>query len=131
MRRRSVLLALGGSLAASASSTRLNIGVGTFSYHSLSIEEMIVRLRRQSIREIEMSRGEFMLMKPPTAAMCSEAKAQLDRAGIRCVSYYTATIKTDGDLDKAVQFARIFGAHNVSGDATGEMLHKIDKRFTE
>ncbi len=130
MRRRSFLLAMGTAVAAPGFSPRLNIGVGTFSYHSLSLDEMVVRLRRQRIREIEMSRGEFMLMKPPTAQMCSEARAKLDRAGIRCVSYYTATIKTEDDLNKAVEFAKIFGASNVSGDATGDILHRIDERFT-
>ena len=44
---------------------RLNIGVGTFSYHSLSIEDMIAQLNALRIREIEMSRGEFMLLSHP------------------------------------------------------------------
>ena len=130
MRRRTFLTALGGAAMITGAPTRLNIGVGTFSYHSLSIDEMIQRLQQQRISEIEMSRGEFMLMKPPTAAMCSEVRAKLDRAGIRCTSYYTATIKSDDDLDKAVSFARIFGANNVSGDATGPILNRIDERFT-
>lgn len=130
MRRRSFVLAFGGALAATGSST-LNIGVGTFSYHSLSIDGMIERLQRQRIKDIEMSRGEFMLMKPPTPAMCSDVRTKLDRAGIRCVSYYTATIKTEDDLDKAIRFARIFGASNVSGDATGAILNRIDERFTK
>jgi sugar phosphate isomerase/epimerase len=108
----------------------LNIGVGTFSYHTLSIDDMISQLTRLKIKEIEMSRGEFMLMKPPTPAMCQMARDKFDGAGIRCVSYYTATIKTDEDLDLAVQFAKIFGAHNVSGDATGSILKRIDRRFT-
>jgi sugar phosphate isomerase/epimerase len=129
MTRRSFLLAA-SSAAANFASKPLNIGVGTFSYHSLSIDEMIVRLQKERIREIEMSRGEFMLMKPPTAQMCSSVRAKLDAAGIRCVSYYTATIKTGDDLDKAVRFAKIFGAANVSGDATGDMLQNIDRRFT-
>ena len=68
MTRRSFLLAA-SSAAASFASKPLNIGVGTFSYHSRSIDEMIVRLQKERIREIEMSRGEFMLMKPPTAQM--------------------------------------------------------------
>jgi sugar phosphate isomerase/epimerase len=77
-----------------------------------------------------MSRGEFMLMHPPTPEMCQSARDKFDRAGIRCVSYYTATIKDDRDLDYAVRYAKILGAHNVSGDATGPILHRIDKRFT-
>jgi inosose dehydratase len=109
---------------------RLNIGVGTFSYHNLSIDDMIVQLKKLNISEIEMSRGEFMLMKPPTEEMCRSARSKFDQAGIRCVSYYTATIKTDQDLDYAVRNAKIFGASNVSGDATGPILAQIDERFT-
>jgi sugar phosphate isomerase/epimerase len=123
--RRTFLLALGA-----AGAPRLRIGVGTYSYHSLSIDEMIVRLRREGIGEIEMSRGEFMLMRPPTPEMCRSTRGKLDRAGIRCVSYYTATIKTDHDLDLAVRFAGMLGAGNVTGDATGAMLDRIEARFT-
>lgn len=108
----------------------LNIGVGTFSYHTLTMDEMVAQLVALRIKEIEMSRGEFMLMNPPTAAMCRSAREKFDRAGIRCVSYYTATIKNDQDIDYAVRYARILGAHNVSGDATGDTLHRIDRRFT-
>jgi sugar phosphate isomerase/epimerase len=118
-------------LAAAAFATdRLDLGIGTFSYHSLSIDAMIERLSALRVKEIEMSRGEFMLMKPPTPGMCVTARKQFDRAGIECVSYYTATIKTNQDIDYAVKFAKLLGARNVSGDATGPILHRIDERFT-
>jgi sugar phosphate isomerase/epimerase len=81
------------------------------------------------VREIEMSRTEFMLMKPPTPEMCQSARSKFDRAGIRCISYYSATIKNDQDLGYAVRYAKILGANNISGDATGEMLGKIDGRL--
>jgi sugar phosphate isomerase/epimerase len=110
---------------------KLNIGVLTFSYHTLSMDDMIAQLTRLRVKEIEMSRGEFMLMKPPTSEMCRSAREKFDRAGIRCVSYYTATIKDDRDLDLAVRFAKILGARNVSGDATGPILHRIDERFSK
>lgn len=133
MTRRRFAGALAAGVAAPSripAAYRLNIGIGTYTYHSLSIDEMIQRLVALNIREIEMSRGEFMLMKPPTDEMCRSARDGFDRAGIRCVSYYTATIKDDKDLDYAVRFARLLGAHNVTGDATGDMLRKIDERFT-
>jgi len=110
--------------------SHLKIGIGTYTYHSLSIDDMIVQLKILGIQEIEMSRVEFMLMKPPTDEMCRSTRSKLDRAGIQCVSYYTATIKDDQDLDYAVRFARLLGSSNVSGDATGDMLRKIDERFT-
>jgi sugar phosphate isomerase/epimerase len=132
--RRRFGVALGAAMAGTVLSGKpratLNLGVGTFSYHTLPIDAMMVQLRQLRIREIEMSNGEFMLMQPPTAAMCQAARDQFDHAGIRCVSYYTATIKDNRDLDLAVRFAKIFGARNVSGDATGPMLNHIDERFT-
>ena len=110
--------------------SRLNIGIGTFSYHNLSIDDMIVQLNALRIREIEMSRGEFMLFSKPEAGLFRSTRKKLDRAGIRCVSYYTATIKDGQDLENAVQFAKLLGAHNISGDATGGVLAQIDQRFT-
>jgi len=125
--RRAFTLAL---TAALHGATRLNIGIGTYTYHGVSLDDMIARLNALDITEIEMSRGEFMLMKPPTVEMCRSAKSKFDRAGIRCVSYYSATIKDDQDLDHAVRFAKLLGSRNVSGDATGDMLRKIDERFS-
>jgi sugar phosphate isomerase/epimerase len=119
------------SLAASAPGFHLKIGVGTFSYHLLSLDETIVQLRANGIEEIEMSRGEFMLMKPPTQGMVETARRKFDNAGIRCVSYYTATIKSQDDLQFALRYAKIFGAANVSGDATGPILQDIDRQFTQ
>jgi sugar phosphate isomerase/epimerase len=107
------------------------LGVGTFSYHGLSIDDMIAQLNLLKIDQIEMSHGEFMLMKPPTAAMCQSARQKFDRAGIRCVSYYAATIKNDRDIDYAVKYAKLLGATNVSGDATGHILNEIDERFSK
>ncbi|MGD0222312.1 MAG: sugar phosphate isomerase/epimerase [Terriglobia bacterium] len=111
-------------------SGRLNIGIGTYSYHNLSIDDMIVQLNALRIKEIEMSRGEFMLFSKPEASLFRSTREKLDRAGIRCVSYYTATIKDGQDLDNAIQFAKLLGARNVTGDATGGMLAQIDQRFT-
>jgi sugar phosphate isomerase/epimerase len=110
--------------------SKLNIGIGTFSYHNLSIDEMIVQLNALRIQEIEMSRGEFMLFSNPDSHLFRSTREKLDRAGIRCVSYYTATIKDGNDVDRAVQFATLLGARNISGDATGNTLAEIDQRFT-
>lgn len=119
--------ALGTGLHAAG---RLKIGIGTYTYHSLSMDEMIARLTALDIQEIEMSRVEFMLMKPPSEEMCRSAKSKFDRAGIRCVSYYSATIKDDRDLDYAVHFAKLLGSTNITGDATGDMLRKVDERLS-
>src|ERR1035438_10149841 len=127
---RAVAAGIGIAGATALAAARLRIGIGTYTYHNLSIDEMIARLTALRITEIEMSRGEFRLMKPPTDEMCQSARRKFDHAGIRCVSYYTATIKNDQDLDYAVRFAGLLGSRNISGDATGGMLEKIDERFS-
>ena len=135
MTRRSFVGALAAGLAAAVvrlqASTSLNVGVGTYSYHNLSMDEMVVQLKALGVREIEMSRGEFMLMNHPGDELFHSARAKFDAAGIRCVSYYTATIKEDGELENAIRFAKILGVRNVTGDATGSILRRIDRRFTE
>lgn len=121
-------------VAAAASCTpllaagKLKLGIGTYSYHSLSLEDMIVQLKALDIREIEMSRGEFMLFSKPTPERFQAARAKFDNAGIHCVSYYTATIQTADDLDNAVRGAKLLGSRNITGDATGDMLRQIDER---
>ena len=133
--RRSFVKTVAGGLAATAlplrAAAKLNVGIGTYSYHNLSMDEMIVQLNALRVGEIEMSRGEFMLMNHPTEELFRSARTKLDRAGIRCVSYYTATIKEDQDLENAVRFAMLLGSSNVTGDATGSILNRIDRRFTQ
>lgn len=111
--------------------SRLDIGIGTYSYHNLSIEDMIVQLNLLRIREIEMSRGEFMLLSHPKAELFSTTREKLDRAGIRCVSYYSATMNNDQDIELAVRFAKLLGCSNITGDAPGNVLKRIDQRLTQ
>ena len=122
MTRRTFAGTLASAFAARAFAGKLNLGIGTYTYHSLSIDDMIVQLKRLDIREIEMSRGEFMLFSKPSPEKFQSVKTKLDAAGIRCVSYYTATIKDDTDLDNAVRFAHLLGSRNITGDATGDIL---------
>src|SRR5215831_15761100 len=132
MTRRSFTATLASAIAATpaAGAGKLNLGIGTYTYHSLSIDDMIVQLKRLEIREIEMSRGEFMLFSKPEPARFASARAKFDAAGIRCVSYYTATIHDDAELETAIQGAKLLGSGNITGDATGDMLRRIDERCT-
>lgn len=111
--------------------SKLNIGVGTYSYHNLSIDAMIVQLNRRHIREIEMSRGEFMLMSNPKDELFRTTREKLDRAGIRCWSYYAATMNNDQDIDRGIRFAKILGCSNITGDAPAPVLRHIDEKLTQ
>jgi len=112
-------------------SRKLDIGVGTYSYHNLSIDDMIVQLNLLKIKQIEMSRGEFMLLSHPKAELFRITREKLDRAGIRCVSYYSATMKNDQDVELAIQFAKLLGSSNITGDASEDVLKRIDQRLTQ
>lgn len=129
-RRAFLATAAAGIVAAAqqlSAAYRLNIGIGTYSYHSLSMEAMIVQLNALQIKEIEMSRGEFMLLSRPDDDLFRSATAKLGQAGIRCVSYYAATFKELREVDNAVRFAKLLGADNITGDATdSDILQKID-----
>lgn len=133
--RRTFAKTLAAAVTATAlplhASTKLNVGIGTYSYHNLTLDQMIVQLNALNVREIEMSRGEFMLMNHPTDDLFRTARTKFDQAGIHCVSYYTATIKEDADLENAVRFAKILGVRNITGDATGSILNRIDQRLTQ
>ena len=134
-RRDFVKLAAASSLAGAAAPlfalSRLHIGVGTYSYHGLSVDDMITQLNALHIGEIEMSRGEFMLMNHPQDQLFRTTREKLDRARIRCVSYYAATLKDDQDVENAARFAKLLGCSNITGDATGSVLNRIDRRLTE
>ena len=116
----------------------LNIGIGTYSYHSLSMDEMIAQLKillpmnGLNNQEIEMSRGEFMVMSHPSDELVRTTRKKLDDAGIRCISYYAATLKNYQDVSDALRFAKLLGARNITGDATGsDLLKHIDQSVTQ
>jgi sugar phosphate isomerase/epimerase len=110
---------------------KLNIGIGAYTYHNLSVDEMIAELQALKIEEIEMSRGEFMNFNKPPASKFEEFRKKIDAAGIRCVSYYAPTIKQPSDLDAAIGFARILGCSNITGDPAGDVLKYVDARMTK
>jgi len=117
----------------------LAIGIGTFCYHTLSIDGMIEELKTvlptngSEHQQIEMSLESFMLLSHPKEDLFVSTRKKLDQAGIRCVSYYAAIIKDDNDIDAAIRFAKILGAGNITGEgAIGpDLLRQIDRRVTE
>jgi inosose dehydratase len=140
--RRNLVKATAACLAARAlpayALAPLTIGIGTFSYHALSFDDMVAQLEillptnGLHNQQIEMSRGEFMVMSHPSDELCKASRAKLDKSGIRCVSYYAATLKNEQEVERAVDLAKMLGAHNITGDATGgDLLKHIDRSVSE
>ena len=109
---------------------RLKLGIGCYTYHNLSVDEMIEQLKALKIDEIEMSRGEFMNFSKPPVERFESFRRKIDAAGIKCISYYAPTIKSKDDLDTAVRFGRILGVSNITGDPTGDILKYVDEKMT-
>ena len=131
-RRRFGALLGAGAVAAcgNAAPKRLKLGIGCYTYHALTVDDMIAELEALEIEEIEMSRGEFMNFTKPPVERFESFRRKIDAAGIKCVSYYAPTIKERSDLDTAIRFGRILGVSNITGDPTGEILKYVDERMT-
>jgi hypothetical protein len=117
-RRTFASIAAGGLLAAALpmqASSKLKVGIGTYSYHNLSLDDMIVQLNALHVSEIEMSRGEFMLMNHPGDDLFRSARTKFD-AVHRCVSYARLSRMT---MVSRTRCGLLNSRRNVSGDATG------------
>jgi hypothetical protein len=141
--RRTCLKSAAGLLASSAlplqgSVEPLAIGIGTFCYHALSIDAMVAELKAVlpgnggRHQQIEMSLESFMLLSQPHEQLFISTREKLDQAGIRCVSYYAATIHDQNDIAAAIHFAKILGATNITGEGkiSPELLRQIDRGVT-
>jgi sugar phosphate isomerase/epimerase len=73
-----------------------------------------------------------MLLSHPHDDLFLSTRKKLDQAGIRCVSYYAATINDENDVATAIRFAKFLGATNITGEGaiSRELLLKIDRRVT-
>jgi inosose dehydratase len=116
----------------------LTIGISTFCYHALSLDDMIGQLEillptnGLHNQQIEMSREEYMLMSHPSDELFRSTREKLDKASIRCVSYYAATINNEKDVADAVRFAKLLGSKNITAEGTGaDLLKQIDRSVTE
>lgn len=127
MTRRTFAQLLAAPLAAAIP---LRIGIGCYTYHNLSVDDMITQLKALGIHEIEMSRGEFMNFTKPPVERFETFRRKIDAAGIRCVSYYAPTIKVKEDMDTAIRFGRILGVSNITGDPSGGILKYVDERVS-
>ena len=96
----------------------------------LFLDDMIARLTALKITEIEMSRGEFMLMKPPTDEMCRTAKPNSTRPGFTAFPTTRPPSKRSGS-GLCGAFCAIARLAEISGDATGDMVAKIDERLSK
>jgi sugar phosphate isomerase/epimerase len=115
------------SLLAGSSKARFKLGIGSYTYRSLSPEEMVRRLKQMKIDVIELSHPQFWA-GAKNEDFASAAKL-FKTNGIRVVSWFGPEIKNAQDVQRVVELAKILGVQHVSGDASGDGLKAVDEAF--
>jgi len=116
------------SLLAVPPNTKFNLGIGSYTFRSLSPEEMIKRLKQLKIAYIELSHPQFMLPQAKKEDFGPLAKL-FKAGGIQVSSWYGSTIRNSEEARRVVEMARILGVQHVSGDASGDGLKAVDDEF--
>ena len=116
------------SLMASAPNAKFKLGIGSYTFRSLSPEEMIKRLKQLRIAYIELSHPQFMLPQAKQEDFGPLAKL-FNAGGIQVISWYGSSIKNSEEARKVAEMAKILGVQHVSGDARGDGLKAVDDAF--
>jgi sugar phosphate isomerase/epimerase len=114
-------------LAASAI-TKFKLGIGTYTFRSLTLEEMVRQLKQLKIDAIELSQKPFWDIQTTKEEFAGAAKL-FQENGIQIVSWFGPEIKNSQDAQWIVEMAKTLGVQHVSGDASGEGLKAIDEAF--
>lgn len=112
-----------------AAAPRFPLGIGTFTYRGVPMDEMIVDLKALNISQIELSTPAYQIPRVKAAAV-QDLRLKLEHAGIKTVSFFCGAIKTNLDIDLTVECARVLGVRHISGWAWGDALKMIDDRFS-
>lgn len=130
--RRNLLAGIGAGILAPrltfGAKAKFTLGIGTYTFRSITMEQLIEDMQSLRLRHIELSTPGYML-RDVTLEKARDLRVKLDKGGIVVPSFYCGEIKTQDDLDLTVQVAKELGANNVSGSAVGEALQWIDQRF--
>ena len=105
------------------------LGIGTYTYRGVTVDNMIEDLKALNILQIELSSPDYMIPGVKVPAM-QDLRSKLDRAGIVAASYFCGTITNEVDVSRTVDAARALGVRHVSGWAWGDALKTIDSRFS-
>jgi len=109
---------------------RFTLGIGTYTYRGLTEDKMIEDLSALGIQQVELSSPDYFLPKVMIEHI-PKLKSNLNRSGIKAVSYFCGDIKTEADIDLTFRTARALEVHHVSGSAVGDALKLVDQRFSQ
>ncbi len=132
--RRSFIKVLGlGALnvrEALAASSGFPLGIGTYTYRGVTVDQMIEDLKALRISQIELSSPDYMIPGVKLPAM-QDLRLKLAGAGITAASYFCRfALRAKTMQSQTVNAARALGVRHVSGWAWGDALKLIDTRFS-
>ena len=107
---------------------QFTLGIGSYTFRKLPPDLMIDRLHLLQIDTIELSHPQTML--PRARVEDFGPLSELFKKGnIQVRSWYCSGVKSNDDIQKVLEIAKILGIQHVSGDTTGESLLALDKAF--
>ena len=113
---------------AGSSTPKFKLGIGTYTFRSLTPEEMVHQLKQLKIDAVELSQKPFWDIQTKKEEF-AVAATLFKENGIRIVSWFGPEIKSSQDAQWVVEMAKTLGVQHVSGDASGEGLKAVDEAF--
>lgn len=107
---------------------KFKLGIGSYTYRSLSLEEMIRRLKQMKIDAIELSQPPFWDPHAKKEDFVAAAKL-FQKNRIQLISWFGPEIKNAQEAERVVELAKILGVQHVSGDSAGDGLKAVDEVF--
>jgi len=122
-------LALDGiklGLAGTRPRAKFKLGLGTYTFRSLDIGELIERCHQLGLRAIELSHPQYMLPQAKVDTF-SAVRQKLSKGEVELASWYCGHLSKRSEIEPLVEGVRLFGVKTVSGSAERDLLDEIDR----
>lgn len=107
---------------------KFKLGIGTYTFRSLTPAEMVSWLKQMKVEYIELSHPQFML--PQAKREDFPGLAGLPKGGgINLISWYCGDFKKPDEVQSVMEMANMLEVKHLSGSASGNMLETVDESF--
>ncbi len=111
------------------------VGVQCYTFKNNTLEETINMLEPLGVKNLQAWSGQIVSKELPkkfspfalSMEECEKVKKMLDAKGFKVISFGTGTETTEDGIKAMFDFAKYFGAEEISCEATGAILSLYDK----
>jgi sugar phosphate isomerase/epimerase len=118
------------SVLFASSKAKFKLGIGTYTFRSLTPAEMVNWLKQMKVEYIELSHPQFMLPQAKREDFPGLASV-LKGGGIGVISWYCGDLKQPDEVRRVVEMAKLLEVKHVSGSASGNILKTVDETFQQ